>query len=164
MSFSDARFAYGPFAPYWVPRQYIENYFSVNKLESYLQLNTTVENLVRIPHSSVVGEDRWKLTLRKYDALRHVDIWWEEEFDAVIIANGHYAVPYVGDVFLVIVYLSQADVFLPILYQSASNKKLIDPPCSWARVLPPKVSRPRSAFQNLPGSYHLRVQESGRHR
>jgi hypothetical protein len=23
------------------------------------------------------------------------DEWWQEEFDAVIVANGHYAVPFV---------------------------------------------------------------------
>ncbi|CAI4213268.1 unnamed protein product [Parascedosporium putredinis] len=72
MSFSDSRFAYGPFAPHWVPRQYIENYFSIHKTDSYLVLNTTVE--------------------------RHADVWWEEEYDAVVLANGHYSIPYIPDV------------------------------------------------------------------
>jgi len=97
MSFSDARFAYGPFAPYWVPRQYIENYFSIHKTDSYLVLNTTVEKLTRIQPSSKGGEDRWRLVLRKYEPATHVDIWWEEEFDAVILANGHYSIPYVRE-------------------------------------------------------------------
>lgn len=91
MSFSDSRFAYGPFPPHWVPRQYIANYFSLHRTDSLLVLNTTVEDLSRLP-----GNDRWKLTLRRYDSVRHVDVWWEEEFDAVIIANGHYSVPYVS--------------------------------------------------------------------
>ncbi|KAJ3549098.1 hypothetical protein NM208_g678 [Fusarium decemcellulare] len=95
MSFSDVRFSYGPFVPHYVPRQYIENYFSLHKTDDFLSLNTTVEDVSQIPTSSGKGINRWKLTLRKYDPLRHVDVWWQEEFDAVIIANGHYSVPWV---------------------------------------------------------------------
>src|SRR5437667_10782291 len=40
-------------------------------------------------------QERWKLKLRKHDTLRDVDIWWEEIFDAVGLANGHYSVPFV---------------------------------------------------------------------
>ena len=91
MSFSDERFAYGPFAPHWVPKQYIQNYFSSHKIDQYLVLNTTVEDVSRSTH-----RDEWNLTLRRYDPIRGVDTWWEEQFDAVIIANGHYSVPFVG--------------------------------------------------------------------
>jgi cation diffusion facilitator CzcD-associated flavoprotein CzcO len=49
-----------------------------------------------LPSSDGQSPERWKMTLRKHDTLRRVDFWWEEEFDAVILANGHYAVPYVG--------------------------------------------------------------------
>lgn len=95
MSFSDEKFAYGPFAPHYVPRQYVENYFSTHGVDKYLVLNTTVEDITQIPPESDEDAERWKLTLRKYDAFRHVDLWWEETFDAVILANGHYSVPYV---------------------------------------------------------------------
>ena len=95
MSFSDARFAYGPFAPHYIPRQYIENYFSIHKTDSLLVLNTTVEDISKLPPAPKNGHERWKLTLRKRDPVRHVDIWWKEDFDAVILANGHYSVPYV---------------------------------------------------------------------
>lgn len=96
MSFSDEKFAYGPFPPHYVPRQYLENYVARRKLDKHLIVNTTVEDVSRIPpsHPGATG-DRWKLTLRKHDALRDVDIWWSEIFDAVILANGHYAVPFV---------------------------------------------------------------------
>ncbi|OAP56347.1 hypothetical protein AYL99_09526 [Fonsecaea erecta] len=93
MSFSDDRFPYGPFPPHWVPRQYIANYFSLHRTDTFLVLNTTVEDLSRLP-----GKDGWKLTLRRRDSVRHVDVWWEEEFDAVILANGHYSVPFVPEV------------------------------------------------------------------
>lgn len=94
MSFSDRRFSYGPFPPHWVPRQYIANYFSEHRTDRFLVLNTTVEDLSRLSDSR--GKDRWRLILRQYDAVKHVDLWWEEEFDAVIIANGHYSVPFVS--------------------------------------------------------------------
>lgn len=96
MSFSDARFAYGPFAPHHVPRQYVEDYFSRHKTDGFLVLNTTVEDLSRQPSSSAgVKYPRWKLTLRRYDPLQKADLWWEEVFDAVVLSNGHYSVPYV---------------------------------------------------------------------
>ncbi|KAI1206687.1 putative dimethylaniline monooxygenase [Annulohypoxylon truncatum] len=101
MSFSDRRFAYGPFAPHYVPRQYLESYFSAHGTDKLLSLNTTVEDISKLPPATTTAEgsgggfDRWKLTLRKYDPARHVDAWWEEDFDAVILANGHYSVPYV---------------------------------------------------------------------
>ncbi|USW59319.1 Putative flavin monooxygenase, FAD/NAD(P)-binding domain superfamily [Septoria linicola] len=89
MSFSDLPFAYGPFVPHQIPRQYVENYFSWHRLDSLLHTRTTVEDI------TAISNDRWALTLRKYDAPRQVDYWWEEDFDAVVIANGHYAVPFV---------------------------------------------------------------------
>lgn len=95
MCFSDARFAYGPFVPHYVARQYVENYFATHKLDTLLELNTTLEDLSRVPSSKERGGSQWKLTLRKYDPVRHVDIWWEDFFDAVVLANGHYSVPYV---------------------------------------------------------------------
>lgn len=94
MSFSDLAFAYGPFAPHHIPRQYIESYFSFHKTDSILGLNTTVEDVSVIKASNGMKE-KWKLTLRKYDIVRHVDEWWEENFDAVVLANGHYSVPFV---------------------------------------------------------------------
>ncbi|KAI8712415.1 hypothetical protein NCS52_01339600 [Fusarium sp. LHS14.1] len=95
MSFSDIRFSYGPFVPHYVPRQYIENYFYLHKTDEYLSLNTTVEDVSQLPLLPGASFKRWKLTLRKYEPLRGVDVWWEEEFDAVIVANGHYSIPWV---------------------------------------------------------------------
>lgn len=98
MCFSDARFAYGPFPPHHVPRQYLENYVATHELDENLVLSTTVEDVSRIPPSasaSETGLNRWKLTLRKHDPLRRVDVWWTEDFDALVIANGHYSVPFV---------------------------------------------------------------------
>lgn len=90
MSFSDRPFAYGPFVPHWVPRQYIETFFSTHGTDTFLQLGTTVEDVSRLQ-----DDEGWQVTLRKHDAFRNVDEWWTETFDAVVIANGHYSVPYV---------------------------------------------------------------------
>lgn len=99
MSFSDTSFAYGPFVPHYIPRQYVENYFSIHGTDKLLSLSTTVEDVSKI-ETSKPGQERWKLTLRKHDLICKVDIWWEEEFDAVILGNGHYSIPYVRVSFL----------------------------------------------------------------
>lgn len=90
MSFSDIPFPYGPFVPHWIPKQYIENYVAWHRIDSNFVFNTTVEDRLQLPL------DRWRLVLRKHNTGRNFDDWWEEEFDAVILANGHYYVPYVG--------------------------------------------------------------------
>jgi len=95
MCFSDNPFPYGPFVPHHVPRQYVASYFSLHETDSFLELNTTVEDLSRITSSSSKSKEQWNLTLRKYEPARQVDLWWEETFDAVILANGHYSVPFV---------------------------------------------------------------------
>ncbi|KAK0101142.1 hypothetical protein ONS95_012876 [Cadophora gregata] len=97
MSFSDLPFAYGPFVPHHIPKQYVESYFSHHKTDSLLSLNTTVEDLSVI-EGSEKGRERWNLTLRKHDSVRGVDVWWQDEFDAVVLANGHYGVPYIPEV------------------------------------------------------------------
>ncbi|KAH9827143.1 dimethylaniline monooxygenase (N-oxide forming) [Teratosphaeria destructans] len=89
MSFSDNPFPYGPFVPHWVPKQCIQSYFSHCRTDSCLQLNTTVEDLTKLP-----GE-RWALTLRRHDPTINQDLWWREDFDALILANGHYTIPFI---------------------------------------------------------------------
>jgi cation diffusion facilitator CzcD-associated flavoprotein CzcO len=105
MSLSDEKFAYGPFAPHWVPKQYIQNYFASHRTDRFLVLNTTVEEVTR-------HQNGWNLTLRRYDPVEKVDIWWEEQFDAVVIANGHYSVPYVLDPFHLCLYSTSVLIFL----------------------------------------------------
>ncbi|KAK4173849.1 thiol-specific monooxygenase [Triangularia setosa] len=95
MSFSDLPFPYGPFCPHHIPQQYIASYFSHHRTDSFLVLNTTLENLTKLPPSHPGGCNRWKLTLRKHDPLQNLDSWWEEEYDAIVLANGHYSVPYI---------------------------------------------------------------------
>ncbi|PVH95770.1 putative dimethylaniline monooxygenase [Periconia macrospinosa] len=97
MSFSDVRFAYGPFVPHWIPKQYVQDYFSSHGADGFLALNTSVEDVSRISAAGAT-KDRWRLTLRRYDPVAKLDLWWREEFDAVVIANGHYSVPFIPEV------------------------------------------------------------------
>jgi cation diffusion facilitator CzcD-associated flavoprotein CzcO len=90
--------------PHHIPRQYVESYFSHHGTDSLLSLNTTVEDVSVIKSNK--PRETWRLTLRKYDPARNVDVWWEDEFDAVVLANGHYSVPFVP---------STSASFLPII-------------------------------------------------
>ncbi|KAK5128009.1 hypothetical protein LTR85_005126 [Meristemomyces frigidus] len=90
MSFSDSSFPYGPFVPHWVPKQHVQEHFSRNRTDSLLALNTTVESMIKVGK-----HERWILTLRRHDPTRQLDQWWKEEFDAVVLCNGHYAVPFI---------------------------------------------------------------------
>jgi hypothetical protein len=62
-----------------------------------LSLNTTVEDVTKI-HVDPSHVSVWRLTLRRHDPVQKVDHWWQEDFDALIIANGHYSVPYIPHV------------------------------------------------------------------
>ncbi|KAK6440019.1 hypothetical protein LTR95_003752 [Oleoguttula sp. CCFEE 5521] len=89
MAFSDHPYPYSPFVLHWVPKQCIQDYFTYNRTDEFLSLNTTVEHVRKLP-----GE-RWELTPRRPNPERGVDEWWAETFDALIIANGHYTVPFI---------------------------------------------------------------------
>lgn len=93
MGFSDKRFPEGPFVSHDIPRMYLQNYYTLHNMEDVLVLNTTVEDLSKIATGG--GRSCWRLTLRKHNVEQDVDEWWQEVFDAVIIANGQFSVPYV---------------------------------------------------------------------
>ncbi|PLN81513.1 dimethylaniline monooxygenase [Aspergillus taichungensis] len=55
---------------------------------SLISFNTTVESVDKNPDTG-----KWTLTLRRPDPASHRDYWWQESFDAVIVASGHYHIP-----------------------------------------------------------------------
>lgn len=80
---------YGPQTPFrhWkVIRRYIESLVERNGYDDLVSFSTTVERAEKVG-----GE--WKVTLRKEGKER--DYWWVEWFDAVVVASGHYSVPYI---------------------------------------------------------------------
>ncbi|KAF0328801.1 dimethylaniline monooxygenase [Colletotrichum asianum] len=97
MSFSDAPISeertpnsialHGPSTPFrhWtVMRDYVRRI--VDEYEGFVSYNTTVELAEKVG-------DEWKVVLRKEG--KDSDEWWVERFDAVVVATGHYWVPYV---------------------------------------------------------------------
>lgn len=79
-----------PFRHHSVIRQYIEDLFNRNGYQDLVEYNTTVERAVK-------EGGKWVLTLRRAGREAY-DYWWMETFDALVVASGHYAVPYVPDI------------------------------------------------------------------
>ncbi|KAL2112240.1 hypothetical protein VUR80DRAFT_8195 [Thermomyces stellatus] len=75
-----------PFRHWDVMRRYIKGLVERRGYEDYVSYNTTVELAEK------VGSE-WKLTLRRDG--KQSDYWWVEWFDAVVVASGHYSVPYI---------------------------------------------------------------------
>ncbi|KAI5241130.1 FAD/NAD(P)-binding domain-containing protein [Aureobasidium subglaciale] len=75
-----------PFRHWTVMRDYVTSLFKRNGYEDLVSYNTHVERVEKIG-------DEWKVTLRREDDEK--DYWWVEWFDAVIVASGHFNVPYV---------------------------------------------------------------------
>ncbi|KAI9745462.1 MAG: hypothetical protein M1818_000996 [Claussenomyces sp. TS43310] len=79
-----------PFRHWSVVQAYISGLLSRNNYDSFVTYNTTVERVHKAPKS-----EAWTLTLRKPLEDFKEDYWWNEDFDAVVVASGHYNVPYV---------------------------------------------------------------------
>ncbi|KAJ5881320.1 dimethylaniline monooxygenase [Penicillium subrubescens] len=81
-----------PTHPFRTIAGYLEDLF-----KDYYHLasfNTTVEKVEK-------QEGKWILTLRQSGHVRNdepKDYWWQEEFDAVIVASGHYSAPLVPEI------------------------------------------------------------------
>ncbi|KAM5358481.1 hypothetical protein ACJZ2D_015239 [Fusarium nematophilum] len=78
-----------PFRPWRVIRDYIAGLLQRNDYEDLVSYSTTVE------HVEKVGSE-WKVILRKEG--KRNDYWWTEWFDAVVVASGHYWVPYIPSI------------------------------------------------------------------
>ncbi|OAA69021.1 Flavin-containing monooxygenase FMO [Cordyceps fumosorosea ARSEF 2679] len=78
-----------PFRHWRVMRDYIARLVDRNGYQDYVSYNTTVERAEKV-------DGEWKLTLRRDGAAQ--DYWWNEYFDAVIVATGHYSVPYIPSI------------------------------------------------------------------
>ncbi|KAF2095767.1 thiol-specific monooxygenase [Rhizodiscina lignyota] len=88
----DIREKYGPEAPFRdreVIRQWVEDIFVRNGLEELLELNTTVEHAEK-------KNGEWILTLRKDGPGKNQ--WWQESFDALVVASGHYNIPWIPQI------------------------------------------------------------------
>lgn len=82
-----------PFRHNTVIRQYIEDLLNRHGYQDLVEYGTTVEKAVKDPKSG-----KWVLTLRRAGKTGTYDYWWTEQFDGLVVASGHYSVPYVPDI------------------------------------------------------------------
>ena len=85
---------YGPGAPFRhrsVVRDWVEKIFTRGGHDKLVEFNTTVEKAEK-------QDDKWILTLRKESPGQKTDYWWQESFDAVVVASGHYNIPYIPNI------------------------------------------------------------------
>jgi cation diffusion facilitator CzcD-associated flavoprotein CzcO len=74
-------------------REWIEGVLIRGKPHGLIQFNTTVE-LAEYDQKSA----EWKLTLRKEQPGQETDYWWQEKFDTLVVASGHFYRPYIPDI------------------------------------------------------------------
>ncbi|KAJ5703874.1 hypothetical protein N7493_011012 [Penicillium malachiteum] len=81
-----------PFRHHTVIRQYIEDLITKKGYTDLVEYNSTVERAVKDPKTQ-----KWVLTIRRREIQNGTpsDYWWVETFDALVVASGHYAVPYI---------------------------------------------------------------------
>jgi hypothetical protein len=80
-----------PFRHHSVIRGYIESLVNRNDYSKLVSYNTSVELAEK------VGSE-WRLVLRSNNGTEGEDEWWEEHFDAIVVASGHYSVPYIPSI------------------------------------------------------------------
>ncbi|KAH4210374.1 hypothetical protein HBI95_074850 [Parastagonospora nodorum] len=77
-----------PFRHHSIVRKWVESLVHRNGYDNFVSYNTTVELAEK------VGSE-WRVVLRKPSATSGEDEWWEERFDAVVVASGHFNVPFI---------------------------------------------------------------------
>lgn len=79
-----------PFRPFTVIKSWVKGMVDRDDYNLLVSYNTTVELVQKDEESNT-----WILTLRKPIEGTNEDYWWTETFDAVLVATGHYTVPYI---------------------------------------------------------------------
>ena len=83
---------YGPESPFRereIIREWVEDIFVRAGNDKLVELSTTVERAEKI-------HGKWVLTLRKEGSGKNH--WWQESFDALVVASGHYNIPWIPDI------------------------------------------------------------------
>lgn len=94
---SDTRYVDG-----LVVRDYIERYIVRNENREDVEIvpNSTVEDVERLQapkNEEKVGPHKYKITIRQRHN-DHQDIWYQKSVDAIVVASGHYHVPFIPEV------------------------------------------------------------------
>ena len=80
-----------PFRHWSVIRQWVEDIFTRGGHDELVEFSTTVEKAEK-------QGQQWNLTFRKEAPGSLVNEWRVEKFDAVVVASGHYNLPYIPDI------------------------------------------------------------------
>ncbi|KAF6819178.1 hypothetical protein CPLU01_13121 [Colletotrichum plurivorum] len=80
-----------PFRHREVIRQWVEDVFTRGGHSNLVEYNTTVELAEK-------RRDEWVLTLRRAVRGGEKNEWWQENFDALIVASGHYHLPWIPNI------------------------------------------------------------------
>lgn len=92
---SDASVAkYGketPFRHNTVIKDWLHDLYKDKNYDDHIKINTSVELV-----SKTENRNKWNLVLRMFG--KDQDYVWNESFDAVVVATGHYDVPYIPNV------------------------------------------------------------------
>lgn len=70
-------------------KQYLESYSKPARDLGIYSFNTAVEEV----QLTSVSPPRYRLTLRQTNPQRGTDFWWNEDFDAIVVASGQFNVP-----------------------------------------------------------------------
>jgi cation diffusion facilitator CzcD-associated flavoprotein CzcO len=72
-------------------RGWVDNLIDRKGYRQHVEYNTSVEKAEKI------GKE-WVLTLRKALPGGKYNYWWQETFEALVVANGHYSIPRFSEV------------------------------------------------------------------
>ncbi|GAM40417.1 hypothetical protein TCE0_039r12756 [Talaromyces pinophilus] len=80
-------------------RAWINSVFKRYGHDKLIEFGTTVESAEYIDTEDKQGKE-WVLTLRKLVSTKAgiKNLWWQERFDAVVVASGHYHLPAIPDI------------------------------------------------------------------
>ena len=81
-----------PFRHWKVVEGYIQSLVNRSEYKEMISYNTTVELVYKNK-----DEGKWVVTLRQPLQDGREDNWWTETFDAIVVATGHYTVPYIPE-------------------------------------------------------------------
>lgn len=87
-----------PFRPREVIRTWVEDLFRRKGNDKLIEFGTSVELAEYIEPDQTNEGGEWVLTLRKSapspNGGEKKNLWWQERFDAVVVATGHYYLPF----------------------------------------------------------------------
>lgn len=70
-------------------KYFLNSFVTKNNLPAKFRMNTSIEYLEKS------GTNKWVIVAKRSPPKKNYDEWYVEEFDAVVVANGHFQIPYI---------------------------------------------------------------------